>query len=79
MGKNLLIKIKVTPQKIIKLSFGNIMRFLKKGELKTTLDKIKITTTEEELNDIFNAMKGEQGTITLNDFQFFIKFSDRHR
>jgi len=34
MGKNLLIKIKVTPQKIIKLSFGNIMRFLKKGELK---------------------------------------------
>ena len=34
MGKNLLIKIKVTPQKINKLSFGNIMRFLKKGELK---------------------------------------------
>ena len=34
MGKKLLDKIKVTPLKIIKLSTGNIMRFLKKNELK---------------------------------------------
>ena len=34
MGKNILKKIKITPQKIIKLSSGNIMRILKKGELK---------------------------------------------
>ena len=34
MGKKLLDKIKVTPLKIIKSSTGNIMRFLKKNELK---------------------------------------------
>ena len=34
MGKKLLDKIKVTPLKIIKLSAGNVMHVLKKGELK---------------------------------------------
>ena len=34
MGKNLLSKIKITSQKIIKSSKGDVLRVLKKGDLK---------------------------------------------
>ena len=39
MGKNLLDKIKITPQKIIKLPAGNIMHVLKSVELKNWIFK----------------------------------------